>query len=186
MRKCPVWVGCPGKTASTQPGFSVGRDTMKEIPLSQGKVALVDDADYEWLSQWKWSYFDNKTAHTGYAYRLTDSGKGEFLHRMLLGASEGQDTDHINHNGLDDQRHNIRLCTRSQNNANSRKHAFCSSQYKGVTFRGQAHTGKWIAQASAGGRQRYIGIFLREEDAARAYNAFALKTWGEFARLNDV
>lgn len=157
---------------------------MKEIPLSQGKVALVDDEDYALVAPWKWSYFYHPRCHTGYAYRMGSGNKGVFMHRLILGAISGQDVDHRNHDGTDNRRDNLRLCTRSENNANARPRTGHTSVYKGVSlFRDHV---RWRAQAQAYGVNYHLGLFGTEQEAARAYNAFATEHWGIFARLNDV
>lgn len=83
---------------------------MKEIPLTQGYVTLVDDADYEWLSRWKWHY------HGGYAER----GDGVLMHREITDCPAGKEVDHINHDPLDNRRENLRVVTRWQNMLNRR------------------------------------------------------------------
>jgi len=157
---------------------------MKEIPLTQGRVALVDDEDYSWLQKWPWIYVYCPSSRTGYAVRH-EGLRTICMHRQILGARPGQDVDHVNAAGTDNQRANIRLCTRAQNNANQRhQRRATSSRYKGVYW--DRARGKWHAQLKTGGVRYALGRFGDEREAARAYNAFALKTWGEFARLNDV
>jgi hypothetical protein len=160
---------------------------MKEIPLTQGKVALVDDEDYEWLSQWKWLYV-RSTNDLGYAARSQWLGNGKyktiFMHRAILGAQKGHKVDHWDVNGLNNQRHNLRLATDSQNTCNQRKHRDGKSHYKGVHW--DKHAAKWRATIGWRGHWKHLGLFLNEEDAARAYNVGAREYHGEFARLNDV
>lgn len=152
----------------------------KEIPLTQGKVALVDDDDYERLSMYKWN-----AANDGYASRAP-AGRPrpvEFMHRVILNAPPDMQADHINGNRLDNRKVNLRLCTLTQNNRNRAKWSTAtSSRYKGVSWSKQAQ--KWLAQITVDWRNRYLGIFLVEEDAARAYDAAAKQYFGEFARLN--
>lgn len=158
----------------------------KEIPLSQGKVALVDDADFEWLSQWKWQYDKN-----GYVVRseywYDDAGKRHsrkvMMHRFILNAPKGIQVDHRFHNRLDNRRSEIRLVTPLQNHVNSRPVRNSSSQYKGVS---RYPKGGWRASIMVNKRRRHLGIFANETDAALAYNAAASEAWGEYAWLNPV
>lgn len=160
----------------------------KKIPLSQGKYALVDDADYEWLNQWRWYYRHKK--HTGYAARMSRTSDGLprkaviRMHRVIAGAQEGQDIDHWDGDGLNNQRTNLRVCTRSQNAINRRLQANSASGYKGVSW--DRHAGKWRAQIMVQQGHKYLGIFSDKDDAARAYNQAAIEYFGSFARLNDV
>jgi len=160
---------------------------MAEIPLSKGKFAIVDDADYERISQFKW-YINN----SGYAVRKEPSpnvngkrvyGKTVFMHRQINETPDGMFTDHLNSDRLDNRRHNLRNCTKSQNRMNTSSRGG-SSKYKGVTW--FARDKKWKAQSSYGGRHNHLGHFENEEDAALAYNFFALANFGEYAQLNTV
>lgn len=159
---------------------------MKEIALTRGKVALVDDQDYEWLSQWKWSWIPEASG-TGYAKRSIKRG-GQWttirMHRVILGASSDTEGDHCNGNGLDNQRANLRLCTRSQNTMNSKKHDGCSSRYKGVHW--DSDRQKWRVQIGSRDNRQRLGRFDDENEAARVYNAKARELFGEFAYLNII
>lgn len=157
---------------------------MREIPLTQGMVALVDDEDYESVNEYKWcAWHDDARTRVWYAVSWVD-GRLTKMHQLILNRPIGRDIDHRNSNGLDNRRANLRLCTRSQNLANMEKRrGNTSSRYKGVNF--HKHTGKWRAEIGSGSG-KYIGVFATEEDAARAYNEAARKLWGEFALLNEV
>lgn len=154
---------------------------MKEIHLTQGIVALVDDADYEWLNKWKWHALWGGTSSTYYAAR--DVGKVTILmHRLILDAPNGFDVDHIDHEGTNNQCSNIRVVTRGQNLQNSRMLMNNTSGYRGVVWlKGER---KWIAQI----RKDYvcirIGRFTNIIEAARAYDAKALELYGPYAWLN--
>jgi len=155
----------------------------KTIALTQGKVALVDDEDCEWLNAWKWAYWPEK--YTGYAgrriYQKDKSRKRIRMHRVILNPPPNMEIDHINGNGLDNRRCNLRICTHSQNLANQRK---CrgTSQYKGVCW----DKGRWRAQVSSAGQNIHLGYFKIEMDAAIAYNQAAQRLHGEYARLNPI
>jgi len=157
-------------------GFAMPR----RIPLTQGKFAIVDAADYAWLNQWKWYYHK-----LGYAVRSVweEHKKGLlYMHRVILNAPPDMQTDHRNMEGLDNRRCNLRLCTSSQNKMNKRKRAGCSSRYKGVCWFPRDH--KWKGYIEVNGRTRNLGYFDDELDAARAYDVAARQHFREFARLN--
>lgn len=157
----------------------------KMIPLSQGKVTLVDDRDFEWLSQWSWHVQNHM--HICYARRtLRKNGKKRaiLMHQLIIGISSELETDHINRDGLDNRRSNLRHCTHAENNRNQRKFASCSSRYKGVHWDNERQT--WRARITAHGRSHHLGRFTDEQEAARAYNQAALEYFGEFAYLNII
>jgi hypothetical protein len=155
----------------------------KSIALTQGLSAIVDDADYEWLSQWSWYPMHNK--YTTYAARCdAESHKTIYMHREITGAQRGQDVDHLNHNGLDNRRCNLRLCTRQQNMRNRRPNRNTTSRYKGVCWSKRA--GKWVAALYVNKRRIHLGSFDDEREAALAYNRAAREHFGEYARLNRV
>lgn len=155
---------------------------MKEIPLTQGKVALVDDADYDWLSQHNWYY-------TGYYAARWHNGKNRSMHRLILNDPESVEVDHINHNKLDNQRANLRLATRRENARNCTKASYgraLTSQFKGVSWHQRSH--KWRAQLTIRSNEsikvQHLGLFVDEAEAARAYDAAARSQFGEFASTN--
>lgn len=172
------------------PLLSGGVFIMKEIKLSQrekcknkGKyVALVDDGDYEYLNQFRWSV--GKSGKILYAIRATRvDGKiiMQFMHGAIMNA---KGVDHIDGNGLNNQRSNLRLCTQSENGMNMRNRENTSSIYKGVYFSKSAQ--KWCAAIKINRKGISLGLFVSELDAAKAYNAKAIELFGEFARLNRV
>ena len=152
--------------------------SMKEIELTGGKYALVDDEDYEWLSRWKWR------CTSGYATRSSPRQCGKrptiLMHRLILGLSEGEVTDHINHNGLDNRRCNLRRCTSSENAQNSLMPESNSSGYMGVI----RNKGKWVARIRYDGESARLGQFDTAEEAARVYDIAALELHKEFATTN--
>ena len=154
----------------------------KTIRLTQGKAAIVDESDFEWLNQWKWFYHNG-----GYAARsIWENGKNRLLlmHRIILNPPPRMQGDHRNGNRLDNRRCNLRICTRSQQAMNSKKRSGCSSCYKGVMW--AADWQKWKAKIKLDGKQRFLGHFDSEQRAARAYNVAARELFGEFARLNII
>lgn len=152
---------------------------MREIPLTQGKVALVDDEDFEWLSQYKWHFTMGYVAHR-FGYR----GPIVLMHRMILKPPRDMDIDHRDGDGLNNQKSNIRICTTQQNLRNTKKRHGTSSIYKGVNFHRQR--GKWAACIHLDGKGIYLGLFVTEKEAALAYNKAASELFGEFAKLNEI
>ena len=157
---------------------------MKRIPLTRGLFALVDDADFEWLNQWKWHA--QKYSRKCYAVRHdpADHAKVIIMHRLIMDAPDGLQVDHINHDGVDNRRSNLRLCTRSQNAMNERPQRNRSSRFRGVSL--FKRNGKWRARIRVSGELLWLGNWELEKDAARAYNEAAKKHFGEFAFLNPV
>lgn len=168
---------------------------MKLIPLSQqskknkGKYfAMVDDADYEWLNQWKWNA--TKSKNTFYASRGVWNGMNMttiLMHRFILGLVDPKiQGDHKNRNGLDNRRCNLRIATNSQNQANRSKPKRKSSKYKGVYLCNTWN--KWKSQLRKNGKTIILGYFpftkVGEINAAIAYDKAAKKYHGEFAWLN--
>ena len=154
---------------------------MKEITLSQGKIALVDDADYQLVSQFKW-HAEKRKCDIWYAKRNLYKPDGmrttQYLHQFLIPGA--QDIDHRDGNGLNNQRENIRPCTHAQNMCNAKRQSAGSSRFKGVSYRYR----KWQAGIRFQSKSYHLGSFLIEEDAARAYDAAAKQFHGSFARLN--
>lgn len=158
---------------------------MKEIVLISGTKTQVDDKDYIWLSQYSWQEF--KHGNTSYAKRHTESGgkrKTVYMHRELMKPEIGEMVDHIDGNGLNNQRQNLRICTNSQNQFNSKKQSNNTSGFKGVSW----HKGnrKWKVAMVVRGKRISIGYFSEKEKAAAAYDEFAIRHHKEFARLNII
>lgn len=150
----------------------------KEIQLSKGQVALVDDEDFEWLSKYAWWAHWHRPSKQ-YKARTTIKGKNHFMHRMVLNAPKGRQVDHRNGNQLDNRRENLRLCTHGQNQANRRP--YNKTGYKGVCV---TRCGTFTAYLMSNKKHNYLGAFSTPEDAARAYDAAAKKLHGDFAYLN--
>lgn len=157
----------------------------REIPLSQGKVAIVDAADFDFLNQWKWSAILMRGSHNHRYYAVRTvcvAGKQTAIqmHRVLMEATSGQYVDHRDNDGLNNRRRNLRLCTNQQNSLNHPGHhaGRRSSQFKGVYW--QAPNKKWRARF----RGKHVGIFASEQEAARAYDRAAYAFSPDFAFLN--
>lgn len=153
---------------------------MKQIPLTQGRFALVDDEDYDELSKYTWNY----GMPQGYAARkIGYRGKKVYMHRQILDAPPKIDVDHINGNKLDNRRVNLRLVTRSQNLYNAAPRGG-SSRFKGVCW--NKPLGKWVASIQINRKLVHLGVFTDEIEAAKTYNRAATEHIGEYARLNEV
>ncbi len=165
-------------------GRSRGFFIMKKIALSQGKFAMVDDEDYEWLNQWKWCAI--KDGRSFYAMRKElPSKKSVRLHRFILGVDNKLIfVDHEDGNGLNNQRSNLRKCTRQQNACNRKPSLNHSSQYLGVCWDNKRNL--WLSQIKSFRKSIYLGHFAIEMDAASAYNEAAKKYHGSFARVNII
>lgn len=157
---------------------------MKQIELTQGKVALVDDADYEELSKHNW--FAHKSRNTFYAERKVSKNTHIKMHRQLLGleSGDGKKTDHQNHNGLDNRHCNIRICTQQQNHRNLLPLKRKSSKYKGVSWFKLRK--KWRVRITVNKKVKHLGYFNHEQLAALVYNLAAKKYFGNFAFLNKI
>lgn len=160
---------------------------MRQIQLNNGFFTQVDDADYDWLNQWKW--YAGKSDTTYYAFR-SEYKEGRVIsirmHRLILGIG-GDSTksgDHKDFNGLNNQRANLRLCTVSQNNCYRRSFVNSSSKYKGVSW--DKVRAKWQAHIKKDKKLKRIGYYNIETDAALAYNQKARELHGEFAYLNVI
>jgi len=158
----------------------------KEIILTQGKVAIVDDSDFEYLNQFKWHV--NKQGNTYYVirYKRTSLKKRvyESMHRLIMKPDKGFVIDHLDGNGLNNQRNNIRICTVSQNSMNRNKTVKNKSGFKGVIWWERNST--WKAEIRLNKKKIYLGYYENIIDAARAYNAAAQKYHGEFANINKI
>lgn len=160
---------------------------MKQISLTRGKFALVDDENYKFLNQFKW--FTEKHGRTFYAVRRGKTYLGKrkaiWMHRIVLSVPPHLETDHKDSNGLNNQRINLRICNHSQNGKHRRKRkAHTSSQYKGVHW--DKSRQKWTAQIINNKKHFFLGRFTDEKLAAMAYNMAATNLHGEFALLNNL
>jgi hypothetical protein len=153
---------------------------MKEIPLTQGAVAKVDDYDYEWLRRFRW-HLQRSNKRISYARRYSN-GKRIAMQNELLSPLPGFVVDHINHNGLDNRRANLRLCMQADNTRNSRPRRNSSSKYKGVSF--DKKRKKWRARIVRRGVKYFLGYFHNQIEAAFAYDDKARGFNDAFMYLN--
>lgn len=150
---------------------------MREIPLTQGRIALVDDEDFDLVNQFRWRWMPPVPKHAGVGYAGTKSAPVIMMHHLVA----GQSVDHRDRNGLNNQRANLRRCTGSQNAAN-RQFPLTDSGYRGV----RQHGAGWRARIRVNYKGIHLGSFATPEEAAIVYNQAATHYFGEFAVLNDV
>jgi hypothetical protein len=159
---------------------------MIEIPLSQGKVSLIDDDDADRVQDYKWTLFFNPRNGKRYAKRgIQCKGKKQqtiYLHRFLMDAPAHLHVDHINGDGLDNRRTNLRLVTPSQNQYNMKRQADTATGFKGVQF--DKRKKRYYARITSCGKTYALGGHSTAEAAAHAYDAKAVELFGEFALLN--
>ena len=153
----------------------------KQIPLSQGKFAIIDDEDYEQLKQFTWHAI--KRRYCCYAYR-SRNGKEMSMHRIIMDPPKNMEVDHINGNGLDNRRANLRVCTHQQNIRNQRVQKKNVTGYKGVGV--VKRTGKYKAYIKVNGNKLHLKCWNTAIEAAMAYNEAASLYFGSFARLNEI
>jgi len=156
---------------------------MKTIVLTRGKVALVDDWNFEYLNQWLWQA--RREENTWYAYRSERLPNGKKIsvgmHRVILG-NPAAHVDHRNGDGLDNQEHNLRQATKAQNGMNRGPQSNNTSGFKGASRNKKGQN--WGARIKRFGKYELLGYYDTKEEAARAYDAAAREAFGEFAWLN--
>ncbi len=155
-----------------------------QLANDRGQV-MVDDDDYETLSSHSWCLYEGggnrQRVYAQANVKVDGVWRRVFMHRFILGLGRGQRCDHRDNNGLNNQRSNLRLASRGQNQHNSGSRGG-TSRFKGVCW--SKSCSKWLAQIMANKRRCYLGVFEDEEDAARAYDAKAKELHGDFAKLN--
>ena len=160
---------------------------MKRIPLTRGKFALVDDRDYEELSRFKWHTMFSPTNGNFYAARdgrnlARDKGRYVVMHRQILGICDRNiSVDHKNHNGLDNRKSNLRVCTASQNMMNRRgAQKNSTTGWRGVYIDKRNPIRKFYSEIRAGKKKIFLGYFKTVSEARRAYASANRKYYGEF------
>jgi hypothetical protein len=151
---------------------------MKEIPLTQGKVALVDDEDFSELSKHVWCA--HKVGYHYYAARRTDTGNILHMHRAIMKPPEGLIVDHISGDGLDNRKNNLRNCTYSQNLRGHRK----ENGFRGVSF--FKRDCNYSVGITVNGKRVHVGYYKTAIEAAKAYNKASIKYNGNDGFLNTI
>lgn len=166
-------------------------DQVQVIELTQGQFALIDKGEVNKILQNNWHAYRQENAKTFYAKAHLFKGgedKTIHMHRIIMDCPAGMVVDHINGNGLDNRKCNLRICSPFENMGNKRPQKNKSSQYKGVTRWEYRYKNKvedrWIARIQNNNRQRSLGYFRTEVEAALAYDKAAKSTFGPYARLN--
>lgn len=158
---------------------------MKEIQLTRGCVALVDDEDLEILSNYSWYCLRG-----GYAAASVGGRKNKrmiYMHRLILNLTDPKlQVDHINHNPLDNRKENLRVCSHNKNGKNLKVRTSDNktSKYKGVYW--DKSRNKWTSRIKVNYKGIFLGRFVLEQDAAVAYNQAAIKYFGDYACLNQI
>jgi len=160
---------------------------MKEYKLPSGETVLVDDEDYEKVSRYHW--YIRRRKYVSYARRIVIR-KGvkytEFMHRLIMDCPDGMYIDHINHNGLDNRKENLRICTNMENSHNQVKHKPTTlGMIKGVSISPCIKSKPYKAHISCNGKAKDIGYYATIEEAALAYDKKALELFGQYAQLNS-
>lgn len=151
---------------------------MQVIPLTHGKLAIIDDEDFEAVSKVPWCL-----SLQGYAV-TRDGNTTMKMHHFIMGKREGLEIDHINNDKIDNRRSNLRHVTHAQNCQNSAMRNDNTSGFRGVTY--QMGRSAWKAQIYKDKKNHHLGLFPTKQEAALAYNKAAARLFGEFAKLNII
>jgi hypothetical protein len=183
LREIPLDGPCRNFRAKPQPVVRLEppkppSDDVRYIPLTKGKFAIVDAADYEWLSKHKW-YAQAKRDAKGFYAARNGGRQTVFMHREIMQTPEGKVVDHEDGNGSDNRRANLRNCSQLQNSQNSQRRRG-KSRLRGVYRRGN----KWEAKVFYKGKEYYLGLFDDEVEAAKVRDRKAYELAGPFAYLN--
>ena len=161
---------------------------MKEIQLTKGFVALIDDEDFDRVSKYKWcACVSGSAVYALHSFKSDLTGKRFVLsmHRFIMDNPDGLEVDHINHNGIDNRKENLRACTGSQNSMNSSIYKNNTTEYKGTSYNPKNNpSNPYSAHIGYQGKLIHLGYYTTVQQAARAYDRKAKELFGEFAALN--
>jgi len=149
-----------------------------EITLTQGAVAVIDDADIALVLPYKWHLVRRCRNLYAATHDPADHKKRILMHRLIMNAPPDKDIDHRDCDGLNNRRSNLRFASPSQNAQNNRRRVNNRSGFKGVNFQSQRN--KWQARITVAGKTRSLGLYDTAESAARAYGRAATLLFGEF------
>ena len=162
-----------------------GCPSYAEIYVGQGKFAICDWTDFDYVKAYNWRLTTKNSSGCVYAQAWDSENivgrKRISMHNIVLPVKDGFVPDHINGNGLDNRRSNLRYATKQQNGFNQKMRGG-SSEYKGVSL--EKKTGLWRSYITHSGRRKYLGRYGNEIDAAKAYDMAASRLFGDFANLN--
>jgi len=151
---------------------------MRYIPLTKGFIAIVDDNDFDFVTQFKW-YAKAGSGRKGSQFYAHSYAAGK-MHRLIMACPKGMQVDHINHNPMDNRRSNLRICTLKENLYNRRRKLKETSRFLGV----YPSLKKWQARIGVDYKVIYLGTFETAEEAAKEYDNSAKFYFGEYANLN--
>jgi hypothetical protein len=156
---------------------------MKEIELTNGMKAIVDDEDYDYLLDYNWRCVKNgRTYYALFSRRIKGKFLNFWMHRMIMDAKERKDeVNHINHNGLDNRKENLRITTHNKVVVHSRVSNNKPTKHKGISY--HKPTNKWRARIHINGKTIYLGYYIDETEAAKAYEKKAIELFGEYAHI---
>jgi len=163
---------------------------MKRIPLTQGKFAIVDDEDYDFLMQWKW-YAHRQADGIWYACRMRSRKKGKrtliYMHREIAGPDQKKQVHHKDTDGLDNRKEQLQSVTSGLHHYTYKKRKNTLSRYKGVWYiKTGTRIKRWVARIRIQGKCLYLGYFHTETEAAQAYDKKLHELFGDFAQGNDA
>lgn len=159
----------------------MGKILIKHKTLGEQTV-YFDDSDYDLIMRYKWVLL--KTGGNTIYCETRKKNFRTYMHRLIMNPNENEIIDHKDHNGLNNMRSNLRICSHRQNNCNTRLHITNSTGFRGVSFKKDKNA--YVAQISFNNKTHYIGFYKNKYQAAEAYNRFATKLHGEFATLNVI
>jgi len=150
------------------------------------KIILIDDEDYELIKDYTWCVVKDSNTFYSLTHIKTNKYKKKniFLHRLIMNLKKGEICDHINGNGLDNRKSNLRLCSYQQNNMNRKSWKNSTSKFKGISWNKLAK--KWKVTIGKDKKNIHLGYYENEFDAALVYNGAAKYLHGEFAKLNNI
>lgn len=162
---------------------------MKKIPLynHQKKIRdyfVIDNEDFNKIKNYKWRLYYDKNKNLKYVLTTDKNKKTLFLHRYIMNCPNNMIIDHKNHNGLDNQKNNLRICNYINNNRNKKKCKNSTSKYKGVYW--NKYHKKWEVSIKNKNEKKFLGYFNNEKEAAKKYNNYAILHYNEYAYLNEV